>query len=104
VPFLYNLNNLNTVRTICTPYQYAVHTLLTPTGYNIMNTGPDSRTHGMGYEKRGGVLEKKDGGWNINFREFDVAEQLEGVPLYKEDPKGVRIPFTRKVQVQQCCE
>jgi hypothetical protein len=79
---LYNLNKLNKVRTICTTYQYAVLTHLTSTGYSIMNTGPDSRTHGMGYEKRGGKFEKKVGGWNIHFGEFNVAEQLEGMPPY----------------------
>jgi hypothetical protein len=62
-----------------------------------MNTGPDSQTHGMGYEKRGGEFEKKDGGWNIQFGEFDLAEQLEGVPPYEEDAKWVKIPSTRKL-------
>jgi hypothetical protein len=62
-----------------------------------MNTGPDSRIHSMGYEKRGGKFEKKVGGWNIHLGEFNVAEQLEGVPPYEEDPKWVKIPSTRKL-------
>jgi hypothetical protein len=33
----------------------------------------------MGYDKRDGEFEKKDGSWNIHFGEFDIAEQLEGI-------------------------
>jgi hypothetical protein len=51
----------------------------------------------MGYEKHSGILEKKDGGWNIHFIEFDLDEQLEQVPLYDEEPKWVRIPSTKKL-------